>query len=248
MVSKGTSNYKKSHDELEAWFNAQKAELIKELKVRLGPNGDAEPLIAALMAYLQSNWERLVAAENAHQKEQDDDVQPRQDRDTHAQALYRGISELRNLVEVVFGKNALPLLSLTNLPSRDPDATHLKAEEIVKSYQAGIKLPAPLIPGAKVDIREPIANLEKTAQALKRALKEVKREEGEFQVTKNARLEALEYYEQAFSGLKNIFYGMTQIAGKKAVGDLMPALIRPRRRGPNGEEVEEDEEEESPAE
>ena len=91
-----------------------------------------------------------------------------------------------------------------------------------------VKLPAPRIKGAKLDIAETVSALQEHSATLDTQLKGVAREVREAQATLDAKTKAMAAYDEVFAGAATALTGLLRLAGKTELA----AKVRPSTRRP----------------
>ncbi len=213
----------------ETHSEAAATALSKVLKPHLA-KGEALPDIGLLLMLvsraLDASKTRMVEADAAHEAELGDDEPVRRARDEAASTLSGKIIELREVLTGVYGGATARAVFAGPTPE-DPVVLSRFAGEV--ATQLGrVKLPAPRIKGAKLDIAETTSALQEHSAMLDTHLKGVARELREAQATLDTKNQAMAAYDETFSGVATTLTGLLRVAGK---ADLA-ARVRPSTRRP----------------
>jgi hypothetical protein len=168
----------------------------------------------------------MVDADAAHEAELGDDEAIRRARDEAASALSDKLVELREVLTGVYGTASASAVFAGPTPE-DPVVLSRFAGEL-GTQLARIKLPAPRVKGAKLDIAETATALQEQSATLDTHLNDVARELREAQATLEAKNQAMAAYDELFLGVATTLSGLLRLAGK---ADLA-ARVRPSTRRP----------------
>lgn len=169
---------------------------------------------------------KMVAADAAHEAELGDDEPIRRARDEAAGALSDKLVELREVITGVYGAAAATTVFPGPAP-QDPVVLSRFAGEVVTEL-GRVKLPAPRIKGAKLDLHETAADLSERRAKLDAQIKDVAKEVREAQATLDEKNQGLAGYDELFGGGATTLTGLLRMAGK---ADLA-AKVRPSSRRP----------------
>ncbi len=199
------------------------------LKPHLG-KGESLPDIGLVMILvaraLEAAKTRMVEADAAHEAELGDDDAIRRARDEAATALSDRLVELREVIVGVYGSATAGAVFPGPAP-QDPVVLSRFAGEVGAQLER-VKLPAPRLKGAKLDLAETAADLRDLRAALDAKIKDVAREVREAQATLAGKTQALAAYDELFGGGATILTGLLRMAGK---ADLA-AKVKPSTRRP----------------
>ncbi len=222
----------------ETQADAAGAALGKVLKPHL-EKGEALPdfsLVVKLVARaIDSAKGQMVDADAAHEAELGDDEPVRKARDAAAEELSDKIVELREVLTGAYGAATASAVFSGPTP-QDPVVLSRFAGEVATAL-GRVKLPAPRIKGAKLDLSETAGELRELRAGLDAELKGVAREVREAQATLDTRNQAIAAYDEAFGGGATTLTGLLRMAGKAELA----ARVRPssRRPGQTASETEE---------
>lgn len=134
--------------------------------------------------------------------------------------------ELREVIVGVYGSATAGAVFPGPTP-QDPVVLARFAGEVATQIER-VKLPAPRIKGAKLDLAETAADLRDLRANLDAKLKDVAREIREAQTTLDGKTHALAAYDELFGGGATTMTGLLRMAGK---ADLA-AKVKPSTRRP----------------
>lgn len=193
-------------------------------------------LVMTLMARaLDASKMRMVSADAAHEAELGDDEPARRARDEAASNLSDKIVELREVITGVYGAATATTVFSGPTPE-DPVVLSRFAGEV--ATQLGkIKLPAPRIKGATLDIADTVSALRAHRVTLDTQLKGVAREVREAQATLDAKTQAMAAYDEVFAGAATALTGLLRLAGKtELAAKVRPSLRRPGQTATDAED------------
>jgi hypothetical protein len=180
-------------------------------------------LVARLVGQMATE---MVTADEAHEAELGDDGEPRRNRDELAAKLFERIVGLREVMTGVYGAATTAKVFVGATP-QDPTMLARYAGEAAKAL-AAIKLPAPRVPGAKLDAKATAAELVAAREELETELANVAREAREAEATKVARDAATSRYDEVFAGSAGAISALLRLAGDKELA----SRVRPSTRRP----------------
>lgn len=208
------------------------ADQVKPLLKKGEPLPDFAATVRLSCAALGAATQRMVKADSAHDTELGDDAPVREARDAAQAALREELIGLREMIIGAYGGPTASRLFLGSTPE-DPVVLSRFAGEVADGLDK-IKLPAPRIKGARLDVAETTGSLRDKRAGLDRLLKDLQRELREAQKTLDAKTAAIAAYDQVFAGVATTLSGLLRLAGK---ADLA-AKVRPSARRP-GQTAEE---------
>jgi hypothetical protein len=194
-------------------------------------------LVTLLAVRLLANAsQRMVAADEAHQQELQDDEAPRDARDAAAVKLYDDLVELREVVTGVYGAATARALGFTEATPEEPGALMQFATNVVAALGRA-ELPKPRVQGAKLNLAETAAGLRASIGDLATHRKDVAREMREAQATMAARDAAIRAREAAFREVTLLLEALLVCSGKPDLADkLRPTTRRSASSEGNGGE------------
>lgn len=187
---------------------------------------DVALLVRLLCAELETTKTRLVAADEAHQAELDDDPPVRKERDDTAASLYGDLVELREMITGAYGPATTATLFTGSTPE-DPVVLARFAGEVATRLGKAT-FPPPRLKGAKLDPAALAEGLREKRARLARTLKSVQHEVREAQATLAAKDKALAAHDTCFASVATTLTGLLRQAGNT---DLA-AKVRPSTRRP----------------
>lgn len=192
--------------------------------------------------YLQMRLDALVAADELHLQELDDDQDPRLRRDEAAETLYRKVIEIREAVSAAFGDDqASALVGIEGETSRDPLTLHRQARRVLERLRnPELPLPPQRLNGLQIDSASLAAELQPATDDLAQALADVDRELRETETSLGLKTEAMEALDRAVRGVGRILKGCDELAEFPNFAEKI-RLSRTNRGGRSG--TPEDEEE-----
>jgi hypothetical protein len=175
---------------------------------------DFKTLQLHLGRYLKMRLDALVAADEAHVQELDDDQDPRLRRDEAAELLYQKLIEVRDTVNAVFGsERAGKLVGIEGDTPRDPLVLHRHATRILDRLRApDAELPPQRLRGVQLDPVVLAEELQPATDLLAEALADVDREQRETETTLTLKTEATEAFDRAVRGVGRILQGCDELA------------------------------------
>lgn len=192
-----------------------------------------------LARLLESRLDALVAADDEHLGELDDDQEPRLLRRQAADALYTKLVEVRELLRGVFGfERANSLVGITGETPLDPVTLHRQGASALERLRApDPELPPQRLSGLQLD-RDALADeLQPLVDELGRILEDVKREVREREITKRSRDRALADFDTTAGAVARIQIGLDDLAGFPEYSDRIRLTRSARSRsGPEDDE------------
>jgi len=245
MPSKQVTDRQKSADSVIAAADTHGPAVSAALTDRLTPylqQGEAVPDVALLLSLigraLCGEKDRLVSADEAHERELGDDAEVRAARDEAFETLYSEMVNLREVLTGLYGGTYAASL-FQGITPRDPVVLVRFAELVEKNLQSAT-LPKARIKGASLDKDEEIGKLAGLRKALDGHLKAVNREVREAQVTQAAKNETMDEYDDLFGAAATVLSGFLRLSGKdELAANLKPARKRPGQTAADAGEVAE---------
>jgi hypothetical protein len=210
-------------------------EIVAALEAALFPNGappncDVRVFLSALRAHAQRSADEVSTKDQAHAIELADDAAHRHEREAARTILREGIIGIRSTLEGVYGASILRAYGLTGETPTDADElVHAASatEELLRNRSLTEK---PLRIGISVDSKAIADDLKARIDSLRAALGDVRREEREAQLTREARNAALVRWNGSYQGLADVVTGLFELAGKPALAERVRPTAR-RRAG-----------------
>lgn len=211
------------------------AEVATALEAAMFPNGapancDVRVFLSALRGHVQRAADELAGKDQAHAMEMADDAAPRQARETARTSLREGLIGLRGTLEGVYGGKILSAYGLTGeTPLEADELLHMASatEELLRSRPITEK---PLRIGVTLDMKAIADDLQSRIAELRTALGDVRREEREAQVTREARNAAMTAWGTSYQGVADTVTGLFELAGQSGLADRVRPTAR-RRSG-----------------
>ncbi len=234
-VSKAAANRMAITRTLTSAIEVHGSEMISALEVTLFPDGvpencDIRVFLAALIAQAQRSIDDVVAKDRAHAVELADDAAPRYERDSAKQALRESIMGIRSTLEGIFGSSILPTYGLSGGMPDDADLLLNMASTATGLLRHRAVTEKPLRVGISVDMKAIANELQTHIDALNKALGDVRREEREAQVTREARNLSLAAWSSSYQGVADVLTGLLELAGKPSLAERVRPTAR-RRAG-----------------
>lgn len=234
-VSKAVSDRMAITRTLTSALEVHGAEVATALDAALFPEGapancDVRVLLLALQGYAQRALDEVVAKDQAHAVELADDGEPRQAREASRGALRECMIGIRSTLEGVYGGRILGAYGLTGETPIDADALVHSASTTEDLLRNRPLTEQPLRLGVTVDAIALANELHGRIGALRTALGDVRREEREAQVTREARNASLLKWNWTYQGLADVTTGLFEVAGHAALADRVRPTAR-RRAG-----------------
>lgn len=190
---------------------------------------------------LRAANERLLTADDAHQRELSDDAEPRERRDEAVTELIAEVVGIRSTIQAVFGPAGLRLVGLSGPTPTDAAAIEPHARRLLAALKdPDLTWPKPLKKGVKVDTSSWASDLEGPLETLSSSLRDVAREAREAQATLSAKNAALAHNDDLFARSATFISAALRLVGE----DDLAARVRPSSRKPGsvqGDEADEGE-------
>lgn len=194
------------------------------------PNCDVRVFLSALRASLQRAADDAAAKDQAHAIELADDAAPRQAREESRTALREGMIGIRSTLEGVYGASILSAYGLAGETPSDTDTLVHAASAVEDLLRNRPLVEKPLRIGIMVDTKAIADDLQGRIAALRAALGDVRREEREAQLTREARNAAQLAWNRSYQGVADVATGLFELAGQSALADRVRPTAR-RRAG-----------------
>lgn len=234
-VSKAVVNRVAIARTLLAAVEVQGQEVVSQLEATLFPQGvpegfDVRVFMDALTGHVQRSIDDLVQKDRAHAIELADDDAPRQERDSAKAALRETLFGIRDTLEGVFGASIAAAYGLSGATPEDSNELLSRAAAVSELLANRPLVEKPLRLGVMVDLKAIASELNVHIGALDKALGDVRREEREAQVTRDARNASLAAWSASYQGVADILTGMLELVGKQALAERVRPTSR-RRAG-----------------
>lgn len=246
MASKGVVDRQRVGDAVIAAARTHAQQVGIALQEKLGEftvEGEPAPNFVALQLmlarYLEDRLTRLVAADEIHLVELDDDQPPRLRRDEAAAELYTALVRIREVINAAFGSDlGTKLLGIDGATSNDPLILHRQSSRaLARLRQPPMELPAVQLGGFNLDLQGLADELQPTNDELAAALREVRNEQRETESTLKVKNEALQEFDAAVGGVGRVLIGCDEIAGFPSFAAKI-RLTLPARRARTSNEPE----------
>jgi hypothetical protein len=198
--------------------------------------GDGVTGIEALQGTLRRALERhlalLVEADEAHLAAVGDLAAPRRRRDAGAAELYSGLVEVRRLAEGLWADRAEELLRLGGPVSQNPVTLLRQARRVLaRLSDPATPRPEKRFDSAAVDETEWVARLAPPADALDKALSQLRFATRQTESTLQAKNEALAAYDLQFGRLSRFLEALFDLSGLPSFASRLRPPITRRGRG-----------------
>lgn len=256
MPSKGVLDRQRVGKAIIAAANTHAREVGERLNERVAvvvehgeTLADFTTLKIHLGRYLQMQLDALVAADEVHLKELDDDHDPRLRRDEAAEALNRKLVEVRNGVSTLYGTDqASALIGIEGATSRDPLTLHRQANRAMERLRAPeVELPPQRLASLHLDTAALVGEVQPLIDQLTQALADVDREQRETETSLGLKTEALEAFDRAVRGVGRIIKGCDELAEYPDFAEKI-RLSRTRRGSAGGSPAGDPQDDEGPSE
>jgi len=222
---------------------ARVGERLHETLAPYVPDGDTLPdpttFQLVIASYLEDRLAHLVAADEAHLAELDDDLDPRIRRDEAAQALYDKLIRIRATLNGAFGAERVDKLMGFNGPTpRDSLTLHRQtARALDRLREPDPEFPPLELSGIQFDRNALAAELQPDVDLLAAAIADVDREQRETEITKEDKDRAIEELDRVVGAIARILTGYDRLAELESYADKI-RLSLPARGG-GGDELPE---------
>lgn len=243
MPSKGVTDRQKVAKSIVAAARTHAGEVAVNLQRRLTPllrEGqtlpDFESLQDLLARYLEETTEAIIAAEEKHFREQDDDLRPRRQRDEAAQALHGTLVRIRETLAAAYGPEQFRELAGIREGTADEPVTLVRQARRVLDR---LRDPAPDLPtqpleGVQVDLQRLAEQLQPALDSLTEAIALVDLEQRKSESTLRDKDLALDTFDEAVAGAGRILIGSNILAGLREYADRVRLTVPNRRRRSGG--------------
>jgi|GEM_PF-855525 len=241
MPSKGVVLRQRISEDLVAAARTHAEEVGNRLNQDLlgtAAEGETVPdyiaLLLQLGRHLEEKMQELVAADEAHLIELDDDQDPRLRREEAAADLHEKVVEIREALGGFFGTSeAGSLLGVEGPTSSDPRTLHRQAMRLLER----LREPAPELPslrlnGLQLDRAALAEELQPAVDELDRALVDIARERREAESTQEQKNEKMAEVDTALRGVGRCLQGYYELSGFSMFAERIRLTRRRRGRGP----------------
>lgn len=176
---------------------------------------DFELFQLQLARLLERRLNVLIAADEAHVQELDDDLDPRLRRDAATQALYDKMIQIRGTLNGAFGQNRVD--ALLGISGKTPRESRRLYRHVTRAIER-LREPAPELPefrlnGLQLDRSALAEELQPAADDLALAMADVTRELKETETSLQFKNEAIEEYDSIVGGIARALIGLDELAG-----------------------------------
>jgi hypothetical protein len=242
MASKLVTDREKATRVIVAAADTHAVEIAAGVEEVLRPylrEGETMPDVA-LLATLVGRWQtgtnqELLVADEAHEIELGDDLEPRQARDMAGEAVRQVLIDVRSTVETSYGEVGLRRLRLDGAIPTDPSVVATTARRVAAILEdPAIEMPPPRRRSLGVDRAAVAADIREALPVLDQALAAVARETREAERTLAGKRKALERSDRATVRGGGWLAATCALAGR----DDLAAKVRPTvvRRSPTTDE------------
>jgi len=237
MASKGIVDRRRVAKAIIATARAHADEVGERLRENLAPvlqEGETLPdmvhLQRLLARYLEMRIGTIIAADEQHLNELDDDREPRRQRDAAAAELYDTLIAIRNALSAAFGQEqASEIVGISGPTPRDPLTLHQEATRALERL-SGPTPPSSRIQGLQLDFASLRGQLQPALDNLVQAVQRVDLEARESESTIRSKDLALDAFDAALGGIGRILIGCNELAGLPEFGNRIRLTLPHRRR------------------
>ena len=188
-----------------------------------------EKLMKASAGKLEKSTATMVAADEAHIAELDDDAAFRTERDKSAKDIRVTCMDLRELTTTMFGAEYCKAIGYEGNTPEDPLMLHRLATRIVDRIEK-VDMPKPRFEGMTFDPTSWKKRLQAPADKLGTVLKKTATEDREAEQTIGAKDDAMTAYDDVFSKTAGLVSALLRIAGEEDLAQrVRPVKSRPGR-------------------
>ncbi len=230
-ISKMVVDRQKSSTRVAASARTHKAKAGAGMAALLGEEygPPTEKLMGASADKLEKVTGTMVAADEAHIAELDDDPAFRVERDKSAKDIRIVCVDLREVATTMFGRDYIKALGYEGDTPEDPFMLHRLGTRIVERIDK-IDRPKPRFEGMTFDPAPWKKKLLEPTARLSAALKKTATEKREAEQTITAKDEAIADYDDVFSKTAGLVSALLRIAGEEELGRrVRPVKSRPGR-------------------
>lgn len=236
MASKMVRDRERSAEQVVSSVKTHGEQAGKALEEWLMPHvreGEQVPSVAFLLELmgraLELSAEQMKAANAAHDLELGDDASVRKTRDDAVAALYKRTTRLREIIQGLYGGEALGLLGVRGgTPTED-----LALENFARDFAQKLRketLPSPDVEDAKFDAVAEAQRLELLCDAVKQGRAAVEDEAAQAAQTFVAKHRALDAHDQTFSRVTRAMESLYILASQPELAShVRPSLTQPGR-------------------
>lgn len=227
MASKLVTDRQKGADAVLAISDAQGDMLAGAAGEAIGSEATAvQSTLTLLRGALQMRRDQMLEADTQHESELADDSSVRDERDQAAAALTEKVVELREPLTSLYGAKAARAAIVGKTP-QDPVALERFAGEVIQNLGTAT-WPEPRFAGASLDFAAVAADLSAAREALQSALGQVATGAREAQSTLAQKNQAIEEFDQAFTGVATSLSELFTLVGERELADkVRPSVRRP---------------------
>ena len=229
MASKASIRRQRTSEMVVASGRTNKALIGEAMAARYGPDigPAAELVVGALIDDLEQKTSEMIRCDDTHEAELRDDPEVRRARDRATSNLNAKMVESREQLEAAFGEDYVAKLGFSGKTPVNPVEVVRLGHTLVENLST---LPAPpcKMPGDAMEPKLWQAPLKALVDDIEGLTAQVATEIREAEVTLNAKNEAIEANDKAFSAAANLVSTLLTIAEKE---DLA-SKVRPSTRRP----------------
>jgi len=239
MPSKGVTDRQRVAKAIVAAARTHAQEVGERLQEVLAPavqEGETLPDLVAfqniLAHHLEMRIAAIVAADEAHLVEQDDDLDPRRRRDQAAETLHSTLVRIRAALSGAFGRDTIrELAGLQQDTALEPVVLLRQANRVLERLREPfLGLPEAQLEGIQVDFGLLADQLQPDLDNLTRAVQDVDRELRETETSLRLKDKALDAFDEAVAGIGRIVAGLDLLAGFSRYAEKVRLSLPARRR------------------
>lgn len=255
MSSKGVTDRQRVAKAIVAAVRSHGQEVGERLHEILSPalrEGQTLPDLVdfqqLLAQHLEMRTAAIIAADEAHLLELDDDVDPRRRRDDAVAALSRTLVEIRESLSGAFGRDFIrEIAGLQGETATEPVVLLRQASRVLERLrEPALGLPTPQRQGVQVDFGALADRLQPALDNLAHAVEDVDRELRDAETTLRLKDTSLDAFDAAVAGIGRIVAGFDLLAGLAEYADRIRLTLPARRRRNVAEEDEPSPSEDAP--
>ncbi len=202
---------------------------IMSSHLRAGETAPDWKLVVRLLGrHLISDLDQLEAADEAHDREQTEDVAARRARDEASEQLYASLVALRGGLEANMGSEVVKQLGFTGRTREAPQALVRSALQVAERLPRVTANRSPVFAGFQFDATAAQAGLRDQAGIVEQALKNLQREERESEATLVEKQRALDQHDNVFTGSAGMLSSLFRLVGDHELARrIKPSETRP---------------------
>ncbi len=202
---------------------------IMSSHLRAGETAPDWKLVVRLLGrHLISDLDDLAAADEAHDREQTEDIAARRARDEASEKLYALLVAMRGGLEANMGSKAVKEVGFTGRTREAPRAMVRSALQVAERLPLATANRSPSVAGFQFDASAAQAGLRDQAGILDQALRNLQREERESEATLVEKQRALDQHDDVFTGSAGTLSFLFRLVGDHELASrIKPSETRP---------------------